>query len=134
MSDLSSFSHRVPQNRGANTSERSTSWRQILKRAMEQSMWSRNKESRVGTIEPNHMLSRLSSNQKFLILIACVLVCGVIVAFGIIRYLDLPTPPKNASAVTKGKSFLGITPSTTKPKPAPGKTFAEVEQAHPKVI
>jgi hypothetical protein len=134
MSDLSSFSHRAPQNTVANTTGQSTSWRQIFKRAMEQSRWNRNHESRVDTIESNHMLSRFSSNQKFLILIACIVVFGVIVAFGIIRYLDLPAPPKNASAVTKGKSFLGITPSTGKAKPAPGKPFVAAPQTHPNVI
>ena len=134
MSDLSSFSHQAPQNSVASTSGQSTSWRQIFMRAVEQSRWNRNHDSRVGTIESNHMLSRFSSNQKFLILIACIVVLAVIGAFGIIRYLDLPTPPKNASAVTKGKSFLGITPSTSKPKPAAGKTFAAETQTHPNVI
>jgi hypothetical protein len=132
MSDLSSFSHQA-RNSVSNTSGPASSWRQIFRRAVEQSTWTRRHEPQVDIIEANHMPSRFSSNQKFLIFIACLAVFGVIVAVGVIRYIDLPTPPKNASAVAKGKSFLGITPSA-KPKPAPGKPFAAVAQTHPNVI
>lgn len=134
MSELRSFPRQAPQNTGLNSGEQSVSWREVFKRALAQSTWARRHEKRVDAIEPKHMPSRFSSNQKFLIFIACTVVFGVIVAFGAIRYIDLPTPPKNTSTVAKGKSFLGITPSATIPKPAPGKPFVATPQPHPNVI
>jgi hypothetical protein len=130
MSDLSSFSPKAAQSTVKNESWQSASWRQVLKRAMEQSTWFGHHPSRVEAIQPNDMPRHFSPNQKSLIVIACFAIFGVIVAIGIIRYLDLPVPAKSKSAIAAGKSLLGLTPSA-KPKPAPGKPIVAATEIHP---
>jgi hypothetical protein len=81
-------------------------------------------------MQSNDILGRFSPNQKSLIVIAIFAVFGVIVAIGIVRYLDLPAPAKNQSAVATGKTLLGLATSA-KPKPSPGKPFVAAQETHP---
>jgi len=130
MSDVDSVSNHQPSAMPpANANP--ASWRQVFKRAIEQSSWiSIWREHRShSTGRPGFsMLSRF--NRKHLTISLLFLVLGSLIAFGIIRYMTLPSVVKHMpSPVTTGKSLLGFNASA-KPKPAPGKPFVPVTQTH----
>ena len=128
MSDFNSVSgHQAQQNTIPAANADAASWRQVFKRAMEQSTfrqgWSHSR--RTPRIPMQSLLSR-----KALVLTLSFVFLGSLIVFAIIRFAASPVNVKKVrSTVASSKSLLSL-PRTAIPKPAPGKPFVPQTQSH----
>src|SRR5215831_11900949 len=133
MSDFKSVSsHSIQQTTIPAANGNAASWRQVFKRAFEQSTgipgWRGHRRSHSSGELRIFMQTLLT--RKYSIVALLLVVLGAFVAFVIIRYATRRVAVKQVqSTVASGKSLLGLSRST-KPKPAPGKPFVPETQTH----
>ncbi|MBS1802783.1 MAG: hypothetical protein JST28_05420 [Acidobacteria bacterium] len=122
---MSSFpEHRLPHSSTTAGNPGSASWRQIFKRALEQSMWRRNNNTQPKLSDAVKNLSFSRTHIIFLSLAAIVLLVIAIPVILIIRAESRPTHVyrQGKSVVVRGESLLGMSQrSAAKPKPSPYK-------------
>jgi len=109
----------------------SSSPRKVYSSPMEQSVWSRLwrslNSSRSKATDGISSQSPISGKRSIPLLF--VLALGFLIAVAIFCYVAIPRGVKQQSAVTRGKSLLGLSASS-KAKPAPGKPFVPVAETH----
>lgn len=132
MSDFESVSnHPVQQSAIPAHSQNSSTWREVLKRGLQQSSWSRKRanHSRTPASETPRTSSRtpVSARQLTIYLLVAL---GVVIAFAIIWYASQPSVVKHARRGGSSASPLPDFAPTAKPKPAPGKPFVPQSQSH----
>ena len=133
MGDFKSFSgHQVRQSTMPAANANAASWRQVFKRALEESTWKTGWHGlgHSHPIERPRIFMQKFLSWKFLTIAVLLVALGSLIAFAIIRYSTRPVAVKQVrSTVASGKSLLGLADST-KPKPAPGKPFVSETESH----
>lgn len=124
MSDFENASnHQAPQS-AIPADNADAGWRQILKRAIQQSTWRRNTHSQMESSESVTARSPSPRNRKGLIAFAVVILVLVGVPIAIFARLAshrTHSYRQGRSVVARGESLLGMDHSTSKPKPSPYK-------------
>ena len=122
---MSSFpDHQLPHRSVAANNPGSASWRQILKRALEQSTWKRTNDTQP---KSSDAVKNLSFSRTHIILFSLAIVVLLAIAIPIILVIRAESRPTHVyrqgkSVVARGESLLGMSQQgTAKPKPSPYK-------------
>lgn len=133
MRDSDTFSsQQIQQSERPAANANAASWRQVFRRAMEQSTWMpgwHGRSWRHSSESPRISMHKLPTRRHLIVALTFVLP-AVLIVCGIIWYSTRPVAIKQVhKTVASGESLLGLSPST-KPKPAPGKPFVAESESH----
>ena len=128
MSDIGGrSSHPSPTVPDAAEHATASSWRNVFRRVIQQSRWTRKRQEKQNLTPASEQISAPSWSNRKRWIAAAILLVAVLLLIATVRFIFSPSSVRQGTAkvVSSGSSLLGITPATKKLKPSPAKPMVK---------